>query len=267
MIFIVDFGSQFAHLLSKQVRKFGVETKIIYPKDVLFEIDKYSPNGIILSGGPVSVNEKDSTNIDKKIFDLGIPILGICYGHQLIAHQLGGKIKKGKNQEYGKTTLDINIKNELFNNLPKKQIVWMSHWDEVLSLPEGFISVGKTKYGDNPIIINKKKKIYGLQCHIEVTHTEYGEKILNNFLDICKEKYNYNIENILEKIKNEILYQVRDKNIFMFVSGGVDSTVAFVLLNKILSQKRVFGLHVDNGFMRKNESKEVKSIINIYSLI
>ncbi len=259
-ILIIDFGGQYAHLIANRLRRLNVLADIIYNEDLIKEI-KSSNNikGIIFSGGPSSVYEKDSPNISRKVFDLNIPILGICYGHQLITHKLKGTVKKSKVKEYGVTTIDIeNKKSKLFKGLNKKETVWMSHGDSTNTLPEGFNIIAKSK--DCPIAAmeNKEKQIYGIQFHPEVTHTIHGMKILENFaINICKCKKEWNPNNYFNEISKKISKQTKNKKVFLLVSGGVDSIVLFTLLNKILGKKRVFGLHIDTGFMRKNESADI----------
>lgn len=256
-IVIIDFGGQYAHLIASRVRRFGyrayivpTETKASALKDVA---------GIILSGGPQSVYEKGSPQADPKIFDLGVPVLGLCYGHQWVAHALGGKVSPAKVKEYGPT--DIAVKHEkgsLFEGLPMNLRVWMSHGDEVSALPKGFVTTASSKDCEYAAMMDPARKIYGIQFHIEVTHTQHGMDLLRTFVDVCSPEP-WSVESYGELIGEEVKREVGDRKVFMLVSGGVDSTVAFTLLNKVLGTKRVQGLLVDTGLMRKNEVALIRS--------
>ncbi|MBU1119474.1 glutamine-hydrolyzing GMP synthase [Patescibacteria group bacterium] len=256
-IVILDCGSQFTHLISKKVRDLGVYSEIVMP-DTRASSLVGTCKGIIISGGPSSVFSDDSPKVDPNIFDLDIPILGICYGHQLIAHMLGGEVAKGEKGEYGKSTLECDTNCSLFEDVPQKSVVWMSHFDEVKEVPEGFSVAAAAEGSDIAAMANEERKIFSMQFHPEVTHTEYGETILSHFLfDVCSVKKTWSLEQYLEEIEDETRKKVGDRSVFVLLSGGVDSLVVFTLLNKILSKDRVFGLHVDTGFMRKDESKEI----------
>jgi len=255
-IAIIDFGSQYTHLITRRIRQLGVLANI-YPTDVKAK-DLKGIKGLILSGGPNSVHDKTAIKYDKKLFDLNVPILGLCYGHQLIAHHFGGKVKPGKIKEYGFANLKISKQTKLFKNVASGKI-WMSHGDSVSVLPPGFITSGKTSDCLIAAMANIKKDIYGLQFHPEVTHTQEGMKILNNFVfNVCVCKKDWSLDKYWDQIVREVKQHVGKRNVFLLVSGGVDSTVCFALLEKILGKSRVFGLHIDNGFMRLNESAKVK---------
>lgn len=258
-IAILDFGSQYTHLISRRVRQLGVYTKI-YPTDVkVGELDQAI--GIILSGGPDSIaNEKLA--YDPGIFKLKIPILGFCYGHQLIGKFYGGKVDDQDQREYGKAEMEILEDSPIFKGLDKTEQVWMSHWDIVSEIPQGFKLIGTTKDCTVAAMADENNKRYGFQYHPEVHHTEHGMIMLKNYvMDICKAEKNWSMEEYFEEIKQEVIDLVGDKKVFMLVSGGVDSSVAFALLEDILGKERVFGLHVDTGFMRKNESELVKEFL------
>lgn len=250
-IVIVDFGSQYSHLIARRIRQLGVYSEIRHPNS-----DFADAKGIILSGGPSSVYEKNSPKIDKKVLCLGIPVLGICYGHQLISYLFGGKLEGGSSREYGLAKLKIGS-TSLFDGLEDEEVVWMSHGDHVKILPQGFRSVGRTESCVNAAVCDEEKKLFGLQFHPEVTHTRNGMRILDNFLKICRARRSWNVDAYLEQMKRDVEAVVGGKNIFLLISGGVDSTVAFVLLKEILGKDRVLGLHVDNGFMRLKESSHV----------
>jgi len=253
-IVVLDFGSQYTHLIARRIRQLGVYSEIKQPNVPLEYLKK--AKGIILSGGPTSVREKTAPVMDWKILDQGIPVLGICYGHQLISHLLGGKVGDGKSMEYGFAKL-IPEKNSLFDGLAKEEIVWMSHWDHVTKLPEGFKSIGKTENCANAAVYDERRKLFGLQFHPEVTHTRNGMQILDNFLKICGVERTWNVDAYLEKIKQDIEQKIQGKKVFLLVSGGVDSVVAFVLLKETLGKERILGLHIDNGFMRLKESVHI----------
>ncbi len=267
MIIIVDFGSQTTHLISRRLKEFGVQTLIITPDKALQEIKIKKPNGIILSGGPASVYEKSAPTVNAKIFNLKIPILGICYGLQLTAHLLGGKVIFGK-KEYGPTQLKIeNLKFRIAKDLSKSFVVWMSHGDEVIKLPKGFETIGSSVGVPFAFVENKEEKIYGLQFHPEVEHTQHGLQILKNFISIChpefisgskmlKQVQHDNVERIINNIK-EI---VGEKDyVIGAVSGGVDSTVAATLTALVLG-KRFVPIYVDNGLMRERTEEHIIKI-------
>ncbi len=256
-ILIIDFGSQVTKLIGRKIRELGVYSEIITPykfkKLKKFDLIK----GIILSGGPSSVNSKNFQTIPKSTFEKNIPILGICYGLQLIAKLFGGKIKPSKiRREFGRAYL-IKRNNSLLtkNFFEKKMAVWMSHEDAVVKLPKFFKTVASTKTSKLTIIENSKKKIYGVQFHPEVTHTENGKQIFKNFVFlICKIKKNWNISSQKTRLINEIRDKVKDTRVICALSGGVDSSVVALLVNKAI-KKNLICIMVDTGLMRKNEFK------------
>ena len=259
MITIVDFGSQTTHLIARRLKELGVEVGILHPEDALKGINTAKAKGIILSGGPASVYEKNAQTIDKKIFNLGIPVLGICYGLQLAAHLLGGKVVSGK-KEYGPTKIKIEkSKVKMAEGLPQKFTVWMSHGDEVIKLPKGFEVFGSTDSVPFAMTGDLKKKIFGLQFHPEVEHTEFGTQVLKNFVNICKIVVSKNEFDIL-KMEESIRKIVGEKDyVIGAVSGGVDSTVAAALTAKAIG-KRFIPIYVDNGLMRAGTTEHVKKI-------
>jgi len=252
---VLDFGGQYANLIANRIRRLNVFSEI-YDPDVATSKLKEA-KGIILSGGPSSVYEENAPSFNKEIFSLGIPVMGICYGHQLTAHTLGGVVKKGSVQEYGLTELKINKKSKLLLGLNEMEQVWMSHADTVEKLPKGFVNIASTQDCENALVEDSKRNIFGMQFHPEVVHTINGMKILDNFLDICKCKKDWTMKNYVSTKIEEIQKTVGDKKVFLLASGGVDSTVCFVLLNKALGKDKVKALHIDNGLMRKNESNLV----------
>lgn len=256
-IAVIDFGSQFAHLIARRVRQHNVLAKIFTP-DMPASAYK-DAKGVILSGGPKSTIGDDAIVYDPGVFTLGVPVLGLCYGHQLIAKHFGGQVAKGKTKEYGQADVNISDRTDVFKNLSKQERVWMSHWDVVTQAPPGFDIIGGTHDCPVAAMRNTEKRIWSFQFHLEVHHTEHGMKMLENFLfDICKVRADWNIAAVEEEIIKDIRKTLgKKKNVFLLVSGGVDSTVAFALLEKALGKKRVYGLHVDNGFMRLGESTKV----------
>lgn len=255
-IVILDFGGQYAHLIASRIRRSGVFSEI---RDVETSADELKDAaGIILSGGPQSVYDPKSPKGDPKIFELGIPVLGICYGLQWMTQALGGEVSQGKVKEYGKAVL--TIEDEFYDEdegLPQSYTVWMSHGDEVSALPKGFDRVATSEDCTNAGIADFDRNLFGVQFHPEVVHTEYGNEMLQNFIDVC-DGAPWSISSYAEHIGDQIREQVGDRKVFMLVSGGVDSTVAFALLNKVLGQDRVQGLLVDTGLMRKDEVQKIE---------
>ncbi|MDX1957929.1 MAG: glutamine-hydrolyzing GMP synthase [Leptospiraceae bacterium] len=258
---IIDFGGQYAHLISSRIRRLGAYTEILSNDE---SIDRYKNfSALILSGGPASVYEEDSPKIDETIFSLGIPILGICYGLQLTVKVLGGVVSKANTREYGKAILNITESSPFLNQLNITETVWMSHGDEVSKLPDGFQKIASSVDCEYAAIANEEKKIYGIQFHPEVLHTLNGNKFLLNFIKISGLENSWSIKNFLEDKMLEIKTRVPSgKKVFMLVSGGVDSSVAYVLLSRVLGKENVRGLLVDTGFMRKNEIQNLKKNLN-----
>jgi GMP synthase (glutamine-hydrolysing) len=250
-IAVLDFGGQYAHLIANRVRRLGVFSEILDGDTPASKLKSYK--GIILSGGPSSVSAPSAILVEKEVFDLGIPVLGICYGHQLINHVLGGVVDKGATREYGPAQVMISESVDIFEGISGEISVWMSHFDEVKKLADGFRAIGSSDLCPYTAVINDEKKIYGVQFHPEVTHTPQGMRILENFVRICDAERSWNLDVFLENEIESIKKFVQDKKVFMLVSGGVDSTVAFVLLEKALGKDRVYGLLVDTGLMRYNE--------------
>lgn len=260
MILVVDFGSQTAHLIERRVKELGAATRFVTPEEALAVAKKEKVDGIILSGGPSSVYDSDSPTIDSSIFSLGIPVLAICYGMQLMMHSLGGKVVSGK-KEYGPSELHIaNCELRICKELPRKLTVWMSHGDEIEKLPGGFKVVGQTAHAPFAFVANEERRLYGLLFHPEVEHTEYGDMVLQNFLSLAGvtgAKKEIDVEALVHHIKE----QVGDAVVIGAVSGGVDSTVAAALTAKAISQQFV-PFYVDNGLMRVGTTEQVKTIFN-----
>ncbi|UCE08095.1 MAG: glutamine-hydrolyzing GMP synthase [bacterium] len=260
LILILDFGSQYTQLIARRVRELGVYSEIkpyCYP---LEKIKELRPKGIIFSGGPASVYQLDAPLIRKEIFDLRMPILGICYGLQLISHLLGGKVTKTAHREYGHVVLEVTGTDSLLDNITLKSRVWMSHGDRVEKLPPKFVGLGRTANSPYGIIRHHKKKIYGLQFHPEVAHTEEGIKIIRNFIykiACCHRLWTPQsfIKSSIQNIRN----QVNSEKVICALSGGVDSAVAAVLVHEAIGNQLTC-VFVNNGLLRYNEADEVKEV-------
>ena len=259
-IVILDFGSQYNQLIARRVREMGVYAEVVPFHEDIDKILERKPKGIILSGGPASVYAKGAPTLDKRIFDANIPILGLCYGMQLITHLHGGEVERADKQEFGKASLKLDKKDSLiFKNIPDNTIVWMSHADHVNKMAEGFEIIAHT---DSSIaaIENRDKKIYAFQYHPEVTHSEHGFEMLKNFVfEIVGAEKNWSMENYIETTVKEIKEKVGDKKVILGLSGGVDSSVAAMLINKAIG-KQLTCIFVDTGLLRKNEAKHVMDI-------
>ncbi|MEJ5350442.1 MAG: glutamine-hydrolyzing GMP synthase [Melioribacteraceae bacterium] len=256
-ILILDFGSQYTQLIARRIRELNVYSEIHPNNFPLEKIIDEKPRGIILSGGPMSVYDEGALTIDKKIFDLGIPILGICYGMQLIAKYHNGKVEPAKNREYGKAQIQILHEDELLKNVEDNSIVWMSHGDYITEMPEEFNVTARTENSPICAISNSAKKIYGIQFHPEVAHTKDGKKIIENFLfNICNCAAEWTPGNFIQSSIKEIKEKVGNKKAICALSGGVDSSVAAVLVHKALKENLIC-IHVDTGLMRKNESENI----------
>lgn len=256
-IVILDFGGQYAHLIARRVRALGAYSEIRDPSISAKELKGAA--GIILSGGPQSVYDAGSPTADPKIFSLGIPVLGICYGLHWMTKTLGGTVTPGKVKEYGQTEIRaVNGGGILLKDTGDHCTVWMSHGDEAAKLPEGFQLMATSDSCANTAFEDPRRKFFAVQFHPEVTHTEHGLAILRRFVELCPATP-WSVEGYAKRIGDEIQQQVKDRRVFMLVSGGVDSTVAFVLLNEVLGAHRVQGLLIDTGLMRKNEVAEIRA--------
>lgn len=256
-IVVLDFGSQYAHLIAKRFRALGYYSEIELPS---CDVEKLrDAKGIVFSGGPASVYDEKTPDFNSRILDLDVPILGLCYGHYIVHLGYNGKVGKAEVGEFGFAQLNIrkDLNSPLFKGIDPQQQVWMSHQDGVLSMGDGFEVIGSTKDCPFAATQNLAKKRFSLQCHCEVKDTPCGNQIFENFAQYCQMPKNWDEDAVLNHIIEDTKKQAGDKNVLLFLSGGVDSTVAFALLNKALGQDRVLGLHIDNGFMRKNESSNV----------
>ena len=260
-ILIIDFGSQFTQLIARRIRELGVFSEIISHKNISkSNIIKQNIKGIILSGGPLNVYDSNKFNFDKKILQLNIPVLGICFGHQILTKELGGKVKKSNHREFGLAEIN-KVSNSLliksFFNKKNKNHVWMSHADQVSKMPKNFKIIASSKDSKLTIIENHNKKFYGVQFHPEVTHTNKGKTLLRNFLfSICKAKKNWSPKNQKLKLIQEIKVQVGENKVICGLSGGVDSSVVAQLLSKAIG-KNLTCIFVNNGLLRKNEETQV----------
>ena len=220
-----------------------------------------NPKGIILTGGPSSVYEENAATCSEELFKMGIPVLGLCYGAQLMSHVLGGKVEKAEHREYGKTETTFNTSSKLFTGIPEKSIVWMSHFDYISKLAEGFTSIAHTASTANAAIENVEAGLYGIQFHPEVLHTEYGKEMLSNFVhNICGCAGDWKMLAFAESSIKEIREKVGNGKVLCALSGGVDSSVAAVLLSKAVG-KQLTCVFVDHGLLRKNEGDEVEACL------
>lgn len=264
-ILILDFGSQYTQLIARRMREEKVYCEIVPYNENIEDIKKRSPQGIILSGGPASVYAEDAYKINKDIFDLNIPILGICYGMQLIAYMLDGDVVPANEQEFGKAEVyfsDAGKSSPLFKDLTDGGVYWMSHSDKVSKLPDGFISLAKSDNSDFAAVANESRKIYALQFHPEVTHSVEGAKLLRNFAKICGCETTWNMGSFAKEQVAKIKEEVGDKKILCAVSGGVDSSVVAALLHEAIGDKLV-AIFVDTGLLRANEREQVENMFKV----
>ena len=258
-ITILDFGGQYCHLISRRIRDFGVLAEVV-PSDI--SVNKLSDGknikGIILSGGARSVYEKNAPKFNKEILRLSKPILGICYGHQLVAHLMGGKVISGESGEYGLMRLEIKNPSNILAKLAKTTNVWMNHRDTVISLPKSLFPIAKTEHSKIAAFVNKNRNIFGVQFHPEVSHTEGGSRILKNFVfDICKCKKSWSSRSLVQDIIKEAQETIGDNKAILGLSGGVDSSVTAVLVNKAIG-KNLIAVYIDTGLMRYRETEFIE---------
>jgi len=258
MILIIDFGSQFNQLIARRVRECHVYCQIESPNISLDEIHALNPEGIILSGGPSSIYTSGSPRMDPGVFDLRIPILGICYGMQFMVDSLGGVVKAAQKREYGFAELKLKKQTDLFKDIPAKTQTWMSHGDSIQKLPKGFVATART--GNTPIAAaeNHRRRLYGLQFHPEVEHTPKGKSMINRFLfDVCGCRRSWTMKSFATKTISDIRQQVGKHKVILGLSGGVDSSVAALLLHQAVG-KKLTCIFVDNGLLRKDEASQLK---------
>ncbi|WP_173917442.1 glutamine-hydrolyzing GMP synthase [Halobacillus sp. Marseille-Q1614] len=257
MILVLDFGSQYNQLITRRIREFGVYSELRSHKVTAEEIKEINPSGIVLSGGPNSVYGEESFRCDEELFELGIPVLGICYGMQLMTHHFNGKVERAHQREYGKA--DISVKNDpvIFRKTPKEQTVWMSHSDKVIEAPAGFMVDATSPSCPVAAISNDEKQMYGVQFHPEVRHSEYGNDILRSFVfDVCNAVDDWTMEHVVEMEVEKIRKEVGDRKVLCALSGGVDSSVVAALIHKAIGDQLTC-IFVDHGLLRKNEADDV----------
>ncbi|MGG7010466.1 UNVERIFIED_CONTAM: glutamine-hydrolyzing GMP synthase [Limosilactobacillus fermentum] len=262
-IIVLDFGSQYNQLITRRIRDFGIYSELLSHKITAEEIKQINPKGIIFSGGPNSVYDEGAFTVDPAIYKLGIPILGICYGMQLMAHDLGGKVEAADDSEYGRADIEVTKADAvMFAGLPKKEYVWMSHGDRVTAVPAGFDVVATSKNCPISAMANNAEKLYGLQFHTEVRNTEYGLDILKKFaFDVCGAKANWSMDDFIDMQVDEIRQTVGDKKVILGLSGGVDSSVTAVLIHKAIGDQLTC-IFVDHGLLRKNEADSVMKALS-----
>ncbi len=267
LILILDFGSQYTQLIARRIREENVYSEIHPHNYSTEEILKLNPQGIILSGGPMSVYDKGAPEIESNLFELGIPILGVCYGLQLIAKEFNGSVEIAEDREYGKANIILKNESVLLRDIKDDSIVWMSHGDLINKIPDGFVLNASTENTPNCVISNDEKNIFGLQFHPEVAHTEEGKKILSNFLfNICGCSADWTPSNFIKASSDEIKRQAHDTITICGLSGGVDSSVAAILVSKAIGDDLIC-IHIDSGLMRKDESaKIIEMFENNYNL-
>ena len=258
LILIIDFYGQYNQLIARRVRECNVYSEIVPFNTSIEKIKEKNPKGIIFTGGPASVYAENAPKCTKEIFELGIPVLGICYGMQLMTHMLGGKVQRADKREYGVTSVNINNSSKLFKGFEEKNDCLMSHTDFVDILPEGFENIGATEHCPNAAMQNVEKNFYGIQFHPEVNHTNKGTKIISNFVyNICGCAGNWKMSSFAEETVKALKEKIGDKKALCALSGGVDSSVAAALINKAIG-KNLTCIFVDHGLLRKNEAEEVE---------
>ncbi|HIP01907.1 MAG TPA: glutamine-hydrolyzing GMP synthase [Campylobacterales bacterium] len=262
-IIVLDFGSQYTQLIARKLRESGVYCEIVPYNEKIEDIKARSPQGIILSGGPASVYAKDAYHPDSEIYELGLPMLGICYGMQLLTQHFGGVVVPSDHHEYGKAELEFGDECacQIFNDTPSGQIVWMSHGDRVDMLPDGFEKIARSENSPYAAIAHIEKNIYAFQFHPEVYHTQEGARLLKNFAKyICNVENTWNMGSFAKEQIEKIKEQVGDKKVLCGVSGGVDSSVVATLLHEAIGQEQLVAIFVDQGLLRANEREQVEAM-------
>ena len=285
MILVLDFGGQYNQLIARRVRENNVYCEVHnYSDEIIDKLKKMKPLGIILTGGPQSVYAEDSIKCKRELFELGIPIMGICYGAQAMTYALDGSVEKAEVSEYGKTELSINddsqviidvekesvdwlvpAKSRLFDDVENNSVVWMSHTDRITKVPEGFVVTASTENCPIAALENASKNLYAVQFHPEVVHTVEGKKIFSNFIDICGCSRDWRMASFAEDTINQLKSKIGDKKALCALSGGVDSSVAAALMSKAIG-KNLTCVFVDHGLLRKNEADEVEAVFKNYDL-
>ena len=259
LIIVVDFGGQYNQLIARRVRDAQVYCEVVPYQKALSVVKEKNPKGIIFTGGPNSVYEEKAPQIEKEIFELGIPVLGLCYGMQLMSHTLGGKVAQAPVREFGKCVTYFDTNTKVFLDLPQESVTWMSHVDYVETIPEGFKTIAHTDNCPHAAIENPEKKLYAMQYHPEVMHTDKGSEMLKNFLfNVCECHGDWTMANYAKRAIAEIKEQVGDGKVVLALSGGVDSSVVAGLISKAIGDKLTC-IFIDHGLMRKNEGDEVEA--------
>ncbi|KAJ3320160.1 GMP synthase (glutamine-hydrolyzing) [Boothiomyces sp. JEL0866] len=260
-VLILDFGSQYTHLIARRIREFGVYSELLACTTKIADLS-FKPKGVILSGGPYSVYEAGSPHVDPAVWDLNVPVLGICYGLQEICHTRGGKVENCEKKEFGKAIITVQGESQLFQGLAKEISVWMSHGDQVTKVPEGFTTIASTHTAPFAAVERAQDRIYGIQFHPEVTHSDLGKELLENFVvKICKAQSSWTMKNFIETEIERIRNQVGPTaQVIGAVSGGVDSTIAAKLMSMAIGD-RFHAILVDNGVMRLNECAQSKVLL------
>jgi GMP synthase (glutamine-hydrolysing) len=257
LVVVLDFGGQYNQLIARRVRDLGVYSELLPFNITAEKIKELNPKGIIFSGGPNSVYAEKSPMCDSRIYDLGIPILGICYGMQLMTHHLQGKVERANKREYGKAMISVINDSPFFGQLAKEQTVWMSHGDLVIETPQGFRIDASSEHCPIAAMSHPERNLYAVQFHPEVRHSEYGNEMIRNFLyDVCKCEGNWTMENFIDQMIDEIKQTVGDKKVLCALSGGVDSSVVAVLIHKAIGDQLTC-MFIDHGLLRKNEAESV----------
>ncbi|MFD3261370.1 glutamine-hydrolyzing GMP synthase [Paenibacillus lentus] len=257
LIVVLDFGGQYNQLIARRIRDLGVYSELLPYNTSAERLRELAPKGIVFSGGPSSVYAENAPHIDPAVYDIGVPIFGICYGMQLMAHQLGGKVERAAKREYGKADVNFAENSALTKGLESKQTVWMSHGDHVVELPKGFVIDASTEHAPIAGFANKERQLYGVQFHPEVRHSVHGNEMLRNFLyEICGCEGNWSMETFIEDAIQDIRTQVGDKKVLCALSGGVDSSVVAMLIHKAVGDQLTC-MFIDHGLLRKGEAESV----------
>lgn len=265
-VIVLDFGAQYAHLIARRVREASVYSELVAFDIPAEKVAEIAPKGIILSGGPSSVYDKGAPKCDPKIFGLGIPVLGICYGLQLMVSTLGGKVARAKKREYGRAELSIDDRKSIFAGLGRSTITWMSHGDAPTTLPRNFKGIGHTENSPYAAVEDKSGKLFGIQFHAEVAHTPRGNEILHNFLyKVCKCKGEWTMESFVSNSIAEIKKKVGDQKVLCALSGGIDSSTTAVLVHKAIGDNLTC-LFVNHGLLRKGEHEQVVKLFKILGI-
>lgn len=266
MVVVLNFGGQFAHLITRRVRDLGVKAEILPFNTTPEKILSYQPKGIILSGGPASVTERGAPRPSPRIFDLDLPVLGICYGQQLMAAMLGGVVQGHKQKEFGREVIALHSRTGIFRGLRLKEVVWFSHGDQVVKLPPGFFKTASTKTCPVAAMAHKIKPFFGVQFHPEVAHTEHGKQLLSNFLfKVCCAHKDWMVQTVRKELIHSLKKQIGSDHVVVGISGGVDSMVAATLLSRAVG-RQLHAVFVDTGLLREGEVKEVAASLRALRL-